>query len=408
MRQPWGGRVPAPVIRLTAPECTQRNATSGTDTSYSRREDPLMSVDLPLTPKRICIIRLSAIGDCCHTVPVLRTLQATFPNAELTWVIGKVEATLIGDIPGVDFIVFDKSRGVSAYFDIRKALRKRSFDILLHMHASMRANLVSLMVSSPYRLGFDKVRARDRQWLFCNHFIPARDNQHVMDGLFEFARHIGATEPVLRWDIPLSTDDRNLAANYIPADKPTLLISPCSSQRFRNFRNWSVENYVELSDYAAQHYNMQVVLTGGNTDLEQDYGSRIVSRAKHSPLNLVGKTTLKQLLALIERSTVVLCPDSGPAHMATAVGTPVIGLYATSNPGRTGPYLSQQWVVNRYPQALANDGGDIDKLRWGTRVRNPDAMKLISVADVSEKLDQVMADKTSRSRHNVMQTRHLD
>ena len=342
------------------------------------------------TPQRVCIIRLSAIGDCCHNVPVLRSLQAAWPHAEFTWIIGKVEATLLGDIPGVVFVILDKREGMRGYQAVRRTLRGRSFDLLLHMHASMRANIVSLMISAPYRLGFDRVRARDRQWLFSNHRIPARPKQHVMDGLFEFAEYAGGNDRVMRWDIPLSENDRAFATGIIADGKPALLISPCSSQRFRNFRNWSAENYAAVANYATERYDMQIVLTGGNTELERDYGRHIARLCGQPPANLIGQTTLKQLLALIGRARVVLCPDSGPAHMATAVDTPVIGLYATSNPGRTGPYLSQQWIINKYPEALIADGGDIEKLRWGTRVRNPQAMGLIEVGDVTDSLSRLM------------------
>ena len=108
-------------------------------------------------------------------------------------------------------------------------------------------------------------------------------------------------------------------------------------------------------------------------------------------MNLIGRTTLKQLLAILDRADLLICPDSGPAHMATAVGTPVIGLYATSNRHRTGPYFSQDLVVDRYPEAVQREFGvPVSQLRWGQRVRDPDAMDLIRVEDVIAKVDQVL------------------
>ena len=104
--------------------------------------------------------------------------------------------------------------------------------------------------------------------------------------------------------------------------------------------------------------------------------------------DLAGATTLKQLAALIAEADLVICPDSGPAHMATALGTTVIGLYATSNPARTGPYLSQKYTINRYPDAIVRSlGKNVADLRWGQRVRHPEAMDLITVADVVDKID---------------------
>jgi heptosyltransferase I len=343
-------------------------------------------------PESLCIVRLSAIGDTCHTVPVVRAIQDAWPSTRLTWIIGKTEHSLLQGLDGVEFVVLDKAQGLRGYAAVRRALAGRRFDALLHMHASARANLVSLFVRAPLRIGFDHARARDQQWLFTNRKLPARRERHVMDGLFEFAELIGVAHGPPRWDLPIRAEDDAAIAPYFANGKPTLVISPCTGQRFRNYRNWRVESYAEVADYAAQRYGAQVLVTGGSTAIEQSYGRDIAALAKSHPTNLVGKTTLKQLVALLRRASVVLCPDSGPAHMATAVGTPVVGLYATSNRHRTGPYFSQHLVVDKYPEAVAKEfGRPVETLRWGQRVRDAAAMSLITVADVAVKLDAAFA-----------------
>jgi heptosyltransferase I len=351
-----------------------------------------MPLPLGQPPESLCIIRLSAIGDACHTVPVVRAIQDAWPSTALTWIIGKTEHSLLRGLDGVEFIVLDKARGLAGYAAVRRALRRRRFDALLHMHASARANLVSLLVESPVRIGFDRARARDQQWLFTNRKLPPRRERHVMDGLFEFAELIGVQHGPPRWDLPIGAEDIAAIDPYLVPGKPTLVISPCTGQRFRNYRNWRVESYAEVADYAATRYGAQVLVTGSSTTIERRYGRDIASLAKSQPTDLIGKTTLKQLVALLARASVVLCPDSGPAHMATAVGTPVVGLYATSNRHRTGPYFSQHLVVDKYPEAVAKEfGRPIETLRWGQRVRDPGAMSLITVADVTAKLDAAFA-----------------
>jgi heptosyltransferase I len=343
-------------------------------------------------PRSLCIIRLSAIGDTCHTVPVVRAIQDAWPSAALTWIIGKTEHSLLKGLGGVEFVVLDKARGIGGYAAVHRELKGRRFDALLHMHASARANIVSLLVRTKLRIGFDKARARDHQWLFTNTRLPARPERHVMDGLFEFAELIGVKPGKPRWDLAVGTDDVSEVAPYFASGKPALVISPCTGQRFRNYRNWRVESYAEVADYAASRYGAQVLLTGGNTAIEESYGRDIAAVARSQPTNLMGKTTLKQLAAILQRASVVLCPDSGPAHIATAVGTPVVGLYATSNRHRTGPYFSQHLVVDKYPEAVAKEfGRPIEQLRWGQRVRDPAAMSLITVADVIAKLDAAFA-----------------
>ena len=327
-------------------------------------------------------------------MPVVRAIQRAWPQTELTWIVGRVEYQLLAGLEGVEFVILDKRRGLRGYADVRRQLRRRRFDVLLHMHASVRANLASLMVAADVRVGMDRARARDGQWLFCNRRIPARPRQHVMDGLFEFARVLGLEPGERRWDISLSSDARAFAEHRIDGSQPALIISPVSGQRLRNYRNWRAERYAAAADYVSRQYGARVLLCGGSTRLESDYGSEICRLARCGIVNLIGKTTLKQLLALLERATVLLCPDSGPAHMATAVGTPVVGLYATSNRDRTGPYLSQHLVADGYPQAVERAfGKGVDEIRWGRRVRDPGAMDLIGVADVTGKLDAAFGER---------------
>jgi heptosyltransferase I len=348
-------------------------------------------------PPQLCIIRLSAIGDTCHTVPVVRALQDAWPETKITWIIGRVEHSLMQGLERVELAVLDKSLGWRGYIELRRQLAGGRFPVLLHMHASARANLASLAVSSPIRLGFDRARARDFQYYFCNRHLPPRPQQHVMDGLFEFAAALGVARGIPRWNIPVGDADRESAARVLPAGTPSLIISPCTGQRFRNYRNWRTERYAEVADYARARYGAKVLLTGGTTAIEKTYGEAITTLSKHAPENLVGKTTLKQLLALIQRASVVVCPDSGPAHMATAVQTPVVGLYATSNRHRTGPYLSQHLVVDKYPEAVRREfDTSVENLRFGQRVRNPDAMDLIEVRDVIAKLDAAFAERGIR------------
>lgn len=294
-------------------------------------------------------------------------------------------------VEGVEFITFDKSGGWSEILRLRRQLAQRRFPILLNMHASMRANLISLCVKARRRIGFDRARARDYQWLFSNEKIDAKPQQHVMDGFFGFLEHIGITKRIMRWEIPVAARDETFADDICDVAAPIVIISPCSSQRSRNYRNWPVEQYGKLVDHLHDKYGAKIILTGGPTELERSYGRDIQSVANCGTENLIGATTLKQLLAIIERADLLICPDSGPAHMATAVGTPVVGLYATSNRHRTGPYLSQKLTVDKYPVAVEQEfGKPVEHLRWGERVRNPDAMSLITLDDVTKKVGRVL------------------
>ena len=339
-------------------------------------------------PESVCIVRLSAIGDACHALAVVRRLQDNWPDTKITWIIGRTEASLMTGVEDVEFIVFDKSRGRHAYNEVQSALEGMTFDVALCMHASMRVNLLCRSIPTDIRLGFDRARARDFQWMFTNRRIPAAANEHALEAMMSFATAIGAEPRELRWDLPLAEAARRFAGQYRSDEKPLVVISPCSSQRSRNFRNWSVANYAAIIRYLQETYGCEVVLTGGNTGVEREYGQVLAADSMPGPVNLIGKSSLAELAALISAADLVICPDSGPAHIATAVGTPAMGLYATSNPARTGPYLSRDLTVNRYPDAVRQYlGKSVEELRWGRRVRHPEAMQLITIEDVTGKID---------------------
>jgi heptosyltransferase I len=347
---------------------------------------------LPLAepPRSICILRLSAIGDTCHIVPIIRTLQHVWPATQLTWILGKTEARLMKLVDGVELITVDKRAGLSGFRKLREQLRVRQFDVLLHMQLAIRASLMARQVSAPIKVGFDRARARELQWLFTNAQIAPDSRQHVLDSFFGFIAALGVRERVLRWDVPLPPDAVAYAESLIPDSRPTLVISPCSSHPLRN---WAPEAYAAVADYACREHGMRVILAGGPTRLERETGIAIESLldTKTKVINQVGKDTLPQLLALLSRARVLLAPDSGPVHMATMVGTPVIGLYAATNPARSGPYLSRQWCIDAYAQAAVRFCGKTPGgLPWTRKFEERGVMELITVPQVTAKIDELL------------------
>ena len=344
---------------------------------------------LPGTPESVCILRLSSIGDVCNVLPVLRTLEQAWPQTRFTWVIGTAEATLVSGIPEVEFVAYDKSRGVLALNDVARRLRGRRFDLLMHMQSSLRASSVALLVPADVKLGFDRPRARELQWLFTTHRIAGPAQQHVLDGFFGFAERAGVRERSYRWDIPIPGEAHEYAQRVIPDGAETLLISPCSSHPLRN---WRAEYYEQVADFAVASYGMQVVLCGGKSALEGRMGEHIASHMRHECHNLIGRDSLPKLLATLARATLLLSPDSGPVHMATAVGTPVLGLYAATNPRRSGPYFSRELCVDRYDAAArAFLGKPASALSWTAKIEHEGVMDLITPDDAIEKLASFMA-----------------
>ena len=340
----------------------------------------------------ICILRLSAIGDVCHAVAAVQAIQRTYPQAKLTWIIGKIEYQLLKGLAGVRFIVFDKSLGRAAYTQLKHDLHNESFDVLLHMQVAMRANLAASLIKAKRKIGYDWNRAKELHTLFTNERIKVQTQAHVLESFFAFAEKIGVPETAkhqLSWNIPLSTEDEAFARQHIPDDQKTLIIAPSASKAERN---WTIEGYAAIADYAKQQ-GFKVVLCGAPSEAEKQLGQAIEQQATSNISNLIGQTTLKQLLALLKASTLVLAPDTGPAHMAVTQGTPVIGLYAHSNPKRTGPYLYQDYVVEVYHASLLKQFHKTDKqLPWGTRVKGKQLMQGITVPAVIEQFERICAD----------------
>lgn len=339
---------------------------------------------------------MSALGDITHTLPVLRTLQKHWPATSITWIIGKTEYELVKDIDGVEFIIFDKSRGLSAYNDLRRQLKGHRFDILLHMQLSIRASLASVFVPARIKLGFDKKRAKDLQWLFTNHKIkPSSTRQHVVDSFLEFPRYFGL-EPVMEWNLPTSSAARDSLRHNMAGDKEFAVINPCALAKSRDWRDWTSKGYAAVADYLAGQLGMTVVLTGGPSTREKNVADTIFSLCQEKPMDLVGKTSIPELVAILDMARLVIAPDTGPAHIANAVGTPVIGLYASTNPERAGPYRFRKYWVNKYPQALETYyQTSVGDAPWGKRVQHAEGMSLITSEEVIKMVDKLLSDTSS-------------
>jgi heptosyltransferase I len=334
--------------------------------------------------KSLCILRLSALGDATHVVPVIRAIQDRWPGTEITWIIGKPEHRLLGGLENLEFIVFDKRGGLQAISELRRELRDRRFDALLHMQVSARANLLSKLIRAPFRLGWDQARSRDFHQHFSRQKVAEVPFQHQVQGFLEFPRAMGIEVNTPRWDLPVSTEAIAWANEQISADAPILLISPCSSHALRN---WRSEYYAQAADYAVGKLGMQVVLSGGPSELEHQTGREIEAAMNSACTNLVGKDTLEQSKALLKRADLVIAPDSGPAHIASALNTPVIGLYAATWSKRSGPYNSLDLCVDRFEEAARKyRDSEAGELRWGTRIEEPGVMDLVRPEDVFEKM----------------------
>ena len=337
-------------------------------------------------PKSLCILRLSAVGDVCHALAVVQRIQAYYPQTKITWIVGKTESGLLNGIEGITLVPYDKKTGWKGVFALWQQLKNERFDALLNMQTAFRASMLSLGIKAKYKIGFGQKRSREGQWLFVNRRVEDPASPHVLDGFMAFAEYIGVPKSEPTWQLAISEEDKEFAQQFIDPTRKNLLISPCSSKAEKD---WLVERYAAVANIAHQH-NVNVIFCSSPAKREVEMVEKITALCDFTPTNAAGKTNLKQLAALIGKVDLVLSPDSGPAHIATTQGTPVIGLYAYHNPLRTAPYHNLANVVSVYEENVQKEfGKPSSELPWATKLKGKNLMAEIQVEDVVKKIDRL-------------------
>jgi heptosyltransferase I len=303
-------------------------------------------------PREICIVMLSAIGDAVHVLPVASALKRTWPECRITWVIQPAPYALVAGHPAIDdFVLFRRRRGWSAwrsFLEVRRAIRGRSFDLLLGLQVYFKAGLVTATADAKVKLGFDWTRARDAQWLFTNRRIPKHEPQHVQDQYFEFLNFIGIDPSPVRWGIELSDEERSAQRSfYAQIDRPACGIVVGTSKQEKN---WSVAGYARLLETLEDTHGLQPVIVGSPARSERQLAEEIIRETRATPINALGDN-LRRLVWLIEGAALLVSPDTGPLHISRALDTPVVSLFGYTNPKRTGPYRAfEDLVVDGYAE----------------------------------------------------------
>ena len=341
-------------------------------------------------PKNICCLRLSSIGDCINALAAVQLIQKQFPENKITWLIGKTESSLMTGIPGINFIAYNKKGGFKEYIRIKKILKDMPFDCLLDMQSSLKASFLSLLVKTNTKLGFDKDRAMDMQQIFTNVKVKSPESPHVLDGFMAFAEEIGCKIDKPVWDFHLTDSDYSVARKY-HIDKTTMVLSPCSS---KDYKNWTIVGYVEACRFAASK-GLKIAICSGKSKKEKAIVDEIIENCgaiKDKIINLSGKTSLREMLGVIDCAGIVVSPDSAAVHMANALNVPVVGIYAHHNPKRVGPTNFMKYVVSIYEDEIMKEHADSSNLKWRTRVKNKHAMLNITSAEVKKAINDVIND----------------
>ncbi len=341
----------------------------------------------PRKIKSICILRLSALGDCINTFGLIHALLSEKPDLKILWVIDKRFAPLFRNHLGKDLVpmlcVDFKNHSI---FDVRHQIKKfigtQVFDYVFALQTSIKASLCLGPIKSKTKLGYDNERAREGQFLFVDKRVPSPNNPHVLAGFMAFSEFVGFDDLRPSWDFELDESELLPYKNEFKEDK-IFAISPSSA---KESKNWTLQGYVDVATHALDE-GFKVVLLGSNKESEIELCSQISKKLDNRCLNLCGKTNLRQLAAVISLCSLVLSPDSAAMHLASALNIPVIGLFAIHNPKRVGSWNYPDLWVSVYNECASKECKG-QNITWRYRVKDPNAMKLINSDDVIDTFDK--------------------
>lgn len=329
-----------------------------------------------IEPRRICVIRTSALGDVVHALALVNGLRHGFPQAHITWILHPVPYEVVRHQPAVDrFIVFPRRGGWRL---LRRQLAGERFDLCVVPQVSFKAGLVASLVRAPVKLGFDYGRSRELHYFFTTAHLPPRPAGHVFEQYMEFLTYLGITDYQPRWDFVFTDEERTTGAAFAAAlSGPALGVVVASSSPHKD---WPAEAYARLADEAAQRFGLVPVLLGGPQAREAAAARRIRELAR-GPVVVALDRPVRTTMLKLAHCRVVVAPDTGPLHLAVALGVPTVGLYGATDPRRCGPVRFRDLLVDHYNVAGLDPGRPITR-----RIRRK-AMATITVEEVLERLD---------------------
>ncbi|HWR44306.1 lipopolysaccharide heptosyltransferase II [Sporomusa sp.] len=302
-----------------------------------------------MTYKNILIVKLSAIGDVIHALPVAPALKKCFPQARITWVVEQPAYDLLTNNPYIDEIItFEKAKfksftGFCQYAPgFISALRQRRFDLALDLQGLFKSAAISFLSGAPQRLVY--CNAREYSDVIGKKTCGPNQNGHIVERCLDVVRELGCKIDEPEFMINISAKEAELACAIskqagLDINRRYVVLIPGT-----NWPNkcWSTDNFAKLADKVFEHEIIPVFVGGGADRLAVD---EIISKSTVVPIDLVGKTSLKQLAYIIRNSCAVVAGDTGPMHLAAALNTPVIALFGPTDPSRNGPYGTQHIVL---------------------------------------------------------------
>jgi len=306
-------------------------------------------------PKTVLIVLFGAIGDVVRAFPLLSQIKENWPNAKITWAVETPSVGIVQDCKFVDkAIEFKRKNGFSAYLKLISEIRKEKYDLVIDLQRHLKSGFTSFVTRSPVRVGFSKKNSREGNFLFNNYYIEkVQQKSDKIEQYLKFAEFFGFKKIEKRYDFGLEEDvevsselekkikqiliDHNL--DFYPKEKRVLLFIGSTWET----KIWPSLNFANLARSLFQEHGLLPILVGSNSDVKK--AIEIKSLVDFPVLDLVGSTTLKEFKNLCFNAQFAVACDSGPMHIACAVGLPVISIWGPTSPIRSKPYLNSKYVI---------------------------------------------------------------
>lgn len=294
----------------------------------------------------ILLVKLSSFGDVIHTLPTLEALREAFPSAHITWLVEAGYAALLRGHPALDEVwpaprvrlnQGGLAQGLTDLASLARRLRFQPFDLVIDLQGLLKSALWVFLTRSPRKVGYD--RTRELSYLALTERVPPFDPEaHAVWRYLNLARYLGASSapPRFRFGFTTSFD----LSRFQMTDRPFVALHP--GARWAT-KLWPASFWAQLADWLIRDKGFQLVITGSAGDRPR--AEEILASMHASALNLAGQTSLEELAGLLAQARLAVTADTGPMHLAAALGTRVVALFGPTAAGRTGPFGTGHEIV---------------------------------------------------------------
>jgi heptosyltransferase I len=303
----------------------------------ARSNDGLATIE----PERVCIIKPSSMGDVVHAMPILSALRRRWPSAHLSWIVNRPFAELLEGHHDLDErIVFDRGRRgldtkkIGGMAALLSQLARGRFDLAIDLQGLLRSALMAAATRAKVRVGMADAREGSR-WVYTHHVDAPRLGMHAVDRALRMARQFGADDSEPCFNLPVSNAARRWAAEAVARmARPRIILNPGAQWVTKR---WPPEYFAAVGRQAVEELGAGLIAVGAAGD--RPLVDALARHLAPTPLlDLCGRTSLQELAALCRESDLVISNDTGPLHLAAAVGARVVGIYTCTSPALTGPY----------------------------------------------------------------------